>query len=125
MTYVFAELPLGAVVPGAPLNVPFPVDFSAGGEVRTRSGAIYADARYAITDQIHLAGGLRYTNDRKSADEFVIFLARQDAAPSDRWSNVSGKVGLEYQPSETVLAYVNLARGFKSAPSTWGPSRRR
>jgi iron complex outermembrane receptor protein len=120
VTNVFDQIPLGFVVPGAPLNVPFPVDFSAGGEVRTRSAAAYADLHYALSERVNLSGGLRYTTDHKSADEFVIFLAPQTATPADRWSNFSGKIGLEYRPTDTLLTYVNLARGFKSGAINLG-----
>ncbi len=119
-TYVFDQIPLGFVVPGAPLNVPFTVNFSAGGEVQTRSAALYSDLQYALTDRLRLTGGLRYTSDRKSADEFVIFLAPQAASPSDRWSNVSGKIGLDYAPTDGTLFYASLARGFKSGAINLG-----
>jgi iron complex outermembrane receptor protein len=120
VTYVFDQIPLGFVLPGAPLNIPFPVDFSAGGKVQTRSQAVYADLHYAVTDQLRLSGGIRYTDDRKAADEFVIFLAPQTAHPRDHWSNVSGKLGLDFQPSDALLIYGNLARGFKSGAINLG-----
>lgn len=120
VTYVFDQIPLGFVAPGAPLNIPFPVDFSAGGKVRTESEAVYADLRYAVTDAVRVSGGIRFTSDRKIADEFVVFGARQTARPHDRWSNVSGKLGVDYQPDDAVLVYANLARGFKSGAINLG-----
>ena len=119
-TFVFDAIPLGFVVPGAPLNVPFPVNFSAGGKVHTKSIAGYVDTHYRITDKLRLSAGVRFTSDKKSANEFVIFLAPQTANPSDRWNNVSGKVGLDYQVSDDVLAYASVARGFKSGAINLG-----
>ena len=45
------QVPLGFLVPGAPLTVPVPggVNFLLGGEVETRSSALYADGRWALT----------------------------------------------------------------------------
>lgn len=120
VTYVFDAIPLGFVAPGAPLNIPFPVNFSAGGEVRSTSIAGYADGHFSITDKLKLSGGIRYTSDKKAADEFVNFLGIQNATPSDRWSRASGKIGLDYQASDGLLLYASAARGFKSGAINLG-----
>ncbi len=119
-TFVFDAIPLGFVVPGAPFNVPFPVNFSAGGKVRTESIAGYVDTHYRLTDKLRLSAGARFTSDRKSANEFVIFLAPQTANPSARWNNVSGKIGLDYQADDDTLIYASVARGFKSGAINLG-----
>jgi iron complex outermembrane recepter protein len=120
ITSVFTAIPLGFVVPGAPLNIPFNVNFSSGGTVHSQSIAGYVDTHYRFTDRLRLSAGFRYTNDKKSADEFVNFLGVQKASPSDRWSNLSGKIGLDYQASDDVLAYASVAKGFKSGAINLG-----
>jgi outer membrane receptor protein involved in Fe transport len=69
---VSAQVPLGFLVPGAPLNVPFPggVDVLLGGKVRARSEAFYVDGRYALSPQWAILGGVRYNRDKKEADEY-------------------------------------------------------
>lgn len=120
VTEVFDQIPLGFIAPGAPLNVPFPVNFSAGGEVRTRSAAVYGDARFELSERLTVSAGLRYTDDTKSAEEFVIFVAPQTASPERSWSAVSGKIGLDYQATEDLLIYGSVARGFKSGAINLG-----
>ncbi len=119
-TFVFDAIPLGFVVPGAPLNIPFPVNFSAGGKVHTKSIAGYLDTHFAITDKLRLSVGGRITSDKKSANEFVIFLAPQTASPSASWSRATGKVGLDYQANNDVLLYASVATGFKSGAINLG-----
>ncbi len=119
-TFVFDAIPLGFVVPGAPLNIPFNVSFSAGGVVRSSSVAGYIDTRYSITEKLRLSIGARLTTDKKSAEEFVIFLAPQTASPSERWTNISGKAGLDYDLGKDVLVYASFARGFKSGAINLG-----
>ena len=119
-TYVFDAIPLGFVVPGAPLNIPFPVDFASGGQVRSTSIAGYADGHFAITGKLRVSAGIRYTRDHKEADEFVDFLGRQTAAPAASWSRASGKVGIDYQANDSLLVYASAARGFKSGAINLG-----
>ncbi len=40
--------------------------------------------------------------------------ATYDAAASDSWSNFSGKIALEYSPSDDMLFYLTFNQGFKS-----------
>jgi len=108
-------LPLGFVAPGAPLDVPFPLDFELGGNVKTESSAGYVDAHYSITDRLTLAGGLRYTVDTKDAFEFQTFNgANATDTRHKTWSSPSGKIALNFQANDDLLLYANLARGFKS-----------
>ncbi len=107
---------LGFVAPGMPLDIPFPLNFELGGNVKTESIAGYFDAHYQITDRLTLAGGLRYTRStRKTSSSFRPF---NGAGTSDTlhktWSSPSGKVALNYQANDDLLLYANLARGFKS-----------
>lgn len=94
------------------------------------SAAIFVDGTWHITDQLNLTGGLRYTRDDK---EFSIFTQYQnqivgadfglaffnngneviDATQEDDWSNLSGRLVLDYQ-FENAMVYGSVATGFKS-----------
>src|SRR6185369_859146 len=63
---VASVIPLGFVVPGQPLDVPFPLEFLLGGNVHTKSTAAYADLRCAISPKLALLGGLRGNHDSKT-----------------------------------------------------------
>jgi iron complex outermembrane recepter protein len=109
------DIPLGYVVPGLPLNAPFPLDFSLGGFVKTSSWAGYVDAHYRLNDKLTLSGGLRYTIDAKTMHEFQIFNGSGASDDNKKtWSSPSGKLGLDYQASDDLLLYASLSRGFKS-----------
>lgn len=94
------------------------------------SVALYADATWNITDQLNLTGGIRYTEDDK---EFSIFTQYQnqivgadfglaffsngqallDVKQKDDWSNVSGRLVLDYQ-FENAMVFGSVSTGFKS-----------
>jgi len=120
---VATVIPLGFLVPGAPLDVPFPLEFLLGGNVHTKSAAAYVDLRYALTPSLALLGGLRFNHDRKTADEYLNVASLGVAgtgAPSASWTSVPGSIGLEYQVDANLLTYVKLAHGFKSGAINLG-----
>ncbi|WP_308375622.1 TonB-dependent receptor [Microbulbifer sp. RZ01] len=96
-----------------------------------RSAAVYADATWSITERMDLTGGIRYTRDDK---DFTIDTAYQnslygmpfgiaffsDGQPmvsqkqSDNWSDLSGRLVLDYRWSDNVMTYLSWANGFKA-----------
>ncbi len=96
-----------------------------------RSAAIYGDATWSLTDRMDLTFGLRYTQDDK---DFTIDTAYQNElyglpfgiaffsggqpmiseSPSDSWSDLSGRVVLDYTWNDNVMTYASLANGFKA-----------
>lgn len=97
-------------------------------QVKT-SLAAYTDLTYALTERLTLRGGLRYTRDKGRltgyqsqmqdvTGGFLASLILPDdiaAAGADRFrkTDVSGKVGLDYKPSDDQLYYVSLSRGYR------------
>lgn len=95
------------------------------------STAIYGDATWSITDALDLTVGLRYTEDDK---DFSIDTAYQNTLygipfgiaffsggqpvvsekPSDNWSDLSGRVVLDYRWNDDVMTYVSWSNGFKA-----------
>jgi iron complex outermembrane recepter protein len=122
---ISAQVPLGFIVPGQPVTVPFPggVGFLLGGTVQTRSSAAYADLRYALNPKWSLLAGLRINRDSKRADEYqniATFGLAGTGHPSDSWTSTPGSVGVEYKPAAGTLAYARWAHGFKSGAVNLG-----
>ncbi|WP_345547823.1 TonB-dependent receptor [Microbulbifer aestuariivivens] len=96
-----------------------------------RSAAIYGDATWAVTDRMNLTFGARYTQDDK---DFTIDTAYQNElygipfgmaffsggnpaisqSSSDSWSDLSGRVVLDYQWNDDVMTYASISNGFKA-----------
>ncbi|CAN7228553.1 TonB-dependent receptor [Phenylobacterium sp. LjRoot219] len=100
----------------------------------TTSYAAYGQATLHLTDQWRLTGGLRYTQDNKKGrfDQTVgggapltgplaplaalraaLAVPVSYKAKTDD-SDVSGQLNLAYQATDDILAYGNLARGYRS-----------
>jgi iron complex outermembrane recepter protein len=94
-------------------------------EVRSRSGAVFAQATFGLTHGVSATAGLRYTRERKTIDNTGRLDTQgvppllipdssytySDAIAHDAWTP---KLGLEWQASARTLAYVSATRGFKS-----------
>ena len=114
-TLVDGLLPGAFLDPQLPLNFPFPYAFAGGGTVTTEALAAYADGKLALSDKFALRIGGRYSDDTKRAREFLTFLAPTITGQQrDSWGEWSGKAGIDFTPSEDVLIYGSIARGFKS-----------
>lgn len=97
-----------------------------------KSAAIYADAKYEISDRVILRGGLRYTGDKGTAKNYTAQVLGADGTPigntipgdpnnfdaaaSDRFKtdNVSGKIGLDFKIADDNLVYVSFSRGYRA-----------
>ncbi|CAH0354276.1 TonB-dependent receptor [Sphingobium sp. CECT 9361] len=88
------------------------------------SYALYSDARLEFGAGFTLRGGLRFTHDdgRQSglqSDAFGVdgtFVASliPSSNRSFKTDNVSGKIGVDYKPSRSVLLYGNYSRGYRA-----------
>ncbi|MEQ8803109.1 MAG: TonB-dependent receptor, partial [Haliea sp.] len=103
---------------------------------KTTSYAVYAHASYALSDQLDLFAGIRYTQEEKDFTQqisnldfgvpHVFFIPGQPVAScafdeptawfdcSQDWSNTSPKAGLSWQFSDDVMAFAHVSRGFRS-----------
>jgi iron complex outermembrane receptor protein len=70
-----------SVLTGAPLANPSGNVFLLDYQDRIRSIAVYGQVDWKLTDTLKLTGGLRYTNDHKTAVEETRFIAYQDLDP--------------------------------------------
>ena len=115
--------------------------------IRESSLAAFAHTTYDLNEKLRDIFGLRYTYEKKSinvvnaniignsplfapitpANYTITSYRTNNLTREDSWSNLSGKIGLEFRPNENVLAYAHASRGFKSGgfPGSLGvtPSR--
>ncbi len=93
--------------------------------------AVFAQAAYELTSTLKLDVGLRYTNDRKSGVQQGIIVATGDrfnpadatpltpltqnftAAYGKSWNDFTPQATLHWKPSDSMLAYATISRGFK------------
>lgn len=119
------QVPLVFFAPGTPPNIAFPggVRFLLGGNVHTRSEAIYTDLRYSITPQVAILGGLRLNRDHKSSDEYQYIAAFGLAGTNHldaSWNSTPASLGVEYKIDKNSLAYARVSHGFKSGAVNLG-----
>jgi iron complex outermembrane receptor protein len=93
----------------------------------TRSYALFGNLTYHLTDALTLAGGLRYSNDRKDfqADRPLSAPFTPPLAPgvvltaNPRSDDVSWNVSATWQATADVNLYARIAKGYR-APSIQG-----
>lgn len=88
----------------------------------TSSYSIYGNMRYELNSEFAINFSLRYTDEEKEYRNgrlyvpgvvpFVIFNNLSRDYELD--NNVSGNIGLEWMPEESLLIYASIADGFKS-----------
>src|SRR6185436_6460662 len=100
----------------------------AGALLEADAQAVFSQIDYQLTDTWKTTVGVRYTEDNKEADEYrtrVVFLGNpalpfsfyssdERAHLEGDWNATTGTAGLEWQPSESTLAYGEYTRGYKS-----------
>ena len=107
------------------------VDIESGGKFDHESIAGFAQGTFAITDQLHLTAGIRYTHDTKdfivTSDGVNIQSARPVLAPpgfvlkliddgtttlkADDWTPMAN---IAYDWNDNLMTYFTYAEGFKS-----------
>jgi iron complex outermembrane receptor protein len=88
-----------------------PGTFTLGQDLKSR--AIYGNVGYALTDELRVSGGLRYTEDEKDAtvninDSLI------DTGASRDWDELSWELALTYDLSERLNVYGTVQNGYQS-----------
>jgi iron complex outermembrane receptor protein len=90
----------------------------------SRSRAVFAQGVYALSDELRLTAGIRYSDDRKHRDGYsqaslgVVYnpttdLRTLDAGTSES-DQVTWRLGLDYDLGETGLLFASAATGYKA-----------
>lgn len=98
-----------------------------GGTQDSRNYGVFGQLEYDLTDTFSLIGGVRYTNERKSAALTQIIdrgpgtacstAAGEcpiDFAESFTWKNVTPKVGVRWEPRDALQVYAHWTQGVRS-----------
>lgn len=89
----------------------------------TAAWAAYGNLTYAMTDQLGLNLGLRYSHEKKKyeSEETIVydpFFGLPDESyefsAEDDWSDVSPKIGIDYSLTDEAFLYASASKGFKS-----------
>ena len=85
--------------------------------------AAFADGTWNVSDSLRVIGGLRWTQDKLSYfhDRVPTPFAGQPGIRTDRSGftgsndsdNVSGRVGVQFDVNDDLMAYATYARGYK------------
>lgn len=96
------------------INTPYTQHVQAAG--------IFTHNSFAFTDQFRLIAGLRYEYEERGLKTSGTTVAPAIAGPSLAYNNemseVSGRLGLEYDLTDSALLYASVARGVKSGGFT-------
>ncbi|MEM9750872.1 MAG: TonB-dependent receptor [Pseudomonadota bacterium] len=98
-------------------NIQQPVTFIGPGgffeqSQETDSYAIYGNAGYRLTEDLRVAGGLRYTWDEKSAFTDLGFLPPFSAELDDQ--QLTWESSLDYEIRDALNTYLLVSRGYQS-----------
>ncbi len=96
------------------INTPYAQDVTAMG--------LFTHNSFAVTDRFRLIAGLRYEYEERELSTSRTTVAPAIPGPvlsyDNEMSEVSGRVGLEYDLTDSALLYASLARGVKSGGFT-------
>ena len=110
------RLPIPFPFPGADPNLNGFVDFIYGQNSESR--ALYGQASYALSDRLRLTGGLRYTDDKKTAYLFNENLGQtsfdQRLVNSRNWDNWSYLATMSFAVNEEVNLYFTHSTGYNA-----------
>ncbi|MBY0509653.1 MAG: TonB-dependent receptor, partial [Rhodospirillaceae bacterium] len=98
-------------------QTPFLVRLQLGGTTKTNAYAAYGQATAAVTDQLSVTAGVRYSHERRASTSLQIipeFFLTQTDAKSATFNDVSPKFTVDYQWTDDFMTYVTVSRGFKS-----------
>ena len=92
-------------------------------ESRQVTTSVYGNIEYSLTDNLRLIGGLRYTQDKKTAvvnDRIVMGDTNGPSTPlvfepefSATWHKVTYTAGVEYDVGEQMMTYMRYSTGYQ------------
>jgi iron complex outermembrane receptor protein len=101
---------------GAPLLI-IDTDLHQTGDAWSMFGQI----SWNITDRLELAGGGRYSDEKKSVDVVSFGQPAQPPEPKGSWHNFSPEVTLTWRPTSDLTLFGAYKRGFLSGGFNGGP----
>ncbi len=104
---------------GNPVNIALDIGRFSTLAQKTESLAVYGQGSFALSDKLNLIYGIRYTDEKKDFTYSATLL--QSGVPQvplttvgDSWTDVSHRIGIDYQWTDDLMSYFSAAKGFKS-----------
>lgn len=82
--------------------------------VTTSSIAGFADGTYAVTDNLYLTAGARYTSEKKELDTEGLLPPFTVFSGSERWNSFTPRAAIRYEINGNSNVYASVSRGFMS-----------
>ena len=100
------------VFQGPPASNPFALgDFLLSQKMDSK--AIYANLGYQVNDRLRLSGGLRYTEDDKTASININSSLIEDTKQRE-WDEVSWEIAASYEMNDRMNLYCTIQNGYQS-----------
>lgn len=104
----------GQVPPETPDNAFDSLNYQQLGTVDINALGFYAQASYAVTDQLKLTAGGRFSHEKRKGEGSFDFLSSVSTDKAKSWNAFTPTVSLNYQATDNTLIYATVTRGFKS-----------
>lgn len=124
-------LPFGLFVDGGAGDSPPGTGIAQNLREKTNSYSVFADATFSLTDFLRVRGGIRYTHEKKTAEQdylvtlpglgtFPAFPGAQGLPSALTDNPVIFRAGIEGDIEKNVLAYASYSQGYKSGGQNVG-----
>jgi len=113
------------VCAGTPPGTPTVIGYSQA--IDTSASAVFGQLNYSFTDRVSLTAGLRYTDEDKDFRALSNVIGPIPAGPfnplidedidctgTKNFTNVSGKLALEFAFHDSAMVYGSLSQGYRS-----------
>lgn len=105
---------------GNPANTGMDLDLSVYNKIDNQSYAAFTQASWHFTDALSMSLGARYTHESKEFEKrdqrlaTGAYIVAPGSSWDASWSEVTPKLGMEYQLNDEAMVYVSFSKGFKS-----------
>lgn len=92
-----------------------------GGDQAHKNYGAFLSADYRVTDAFTVTAGARYTEEKKTANvsrfglcDVTTLVCAPDFSDSEKWTNVTPKIGVRWDATEDAMVYAHWTKGFRS-----------
>ena len=111
--YYLTESPVDDATVYTAFDTQFPAPRLTSQSQKVDSYAAFVQGTFALTEQLSVTGGLRYSRDDKSAKGSRVD-TNFNGTGEGSWDDVSSRASIEYQWTDDVMTYAAVTKGFRS-----------
>ena len=86
-----------------------------------KAWSVFGQTMWDVTDELELAGGGRYSEERKRVNVLSFGFPAQPPISKNKWHNFSPEVTLTWRPSRDLTLFAAYKKGFLSGGFNGGP----